>query len=89
MALDETTRTALSNLTIPPSSGVQEIRPEQYVDASGDPAIRVWLILPDETDEQKLPTDEIRRLKASIRESLAASGVVEFPYVFLAKQSEM
>jgi hypothetical protein len=68
---------------------VEAIHVEDYVDWTGDPALRVQVILPEETEVEKISGDEVSELRSAIHESLRSRGVTLWPYVFFAKRSEL
>ena len=78
----------LTRLELPASPKVVAIEVEDYVDWSGDDALRVYVILSDDTDEFRLTGDEVLQLKSAIRYSLRSHGIELFPYVRLVKESE-
>jgi hypothetical protein len=91
MPIDQKTRKALDikKLRLPSIPTVSALQVEEYTDSTGDPALRVRVILDESTDIEKLSGEAIGDLKAAIRESLRKHGVTKFPYIFLAKQSEL
>ncbi len=91
MTVDEKTRTALEikRLSLPASIAVTSVEAEDYTDSSGEPALRVLVVLHESVDVEKLTGEAIGNLKFAIRQSLRKNGVNEFPYIFLAKQSEL
>ena len=91
MPVDERTLEALdlSRLSLPPSPPVIAVVPEDYTDSTGEPALRVLVTLDESADMENLPRGAIGKLKNAIRDSLRQSGVTLFPYIFLAKPSEL
>lgn len=91
MPLDEKTLEALDikKLGLPPSPPVTSLTVEEYTDSTGDPALRVWVTIAESTDLEKVPAEAIGELKFAIRDSLRKHGVTIFPYIFLAKPSEL
>lgn len=79
----------LKGLSLPPSPRVVAVEAEEYTDSSGEPALRVLVTLDEATDVEGLPGDAIGKLKSAIRDSLRQHGVTVFPYIFLAKPSEL
>jgi hypothetical protein len=86
MRVHEETQEFLRKLPLP--LPVVDIELEDYVDAEGDDALRVWVILDEDTEDMSLSGAEVVRLKAAIRECLLRHGITVFPYVFLTKASE-
>jgi hypothetical protein len=91
MQLDAKTREALDikNLRLPPALPVTDLTGEEYTDSTGDPALRVSVTIAESTDLEKVPAEAIGKLKSEIRDSLRQHGVTIFPYIFLAKPSEL
>ena len=91
MPVDEKTRDALDlkSLNLPPEVPVSRIEVQDYTDWDGDPSLRLLVVLDESVDVEKLPTGAIGKLKSRIRDSLRDHGVDLFPYIFLAKQSEL
>lgn len=86
MLSDDTIRESLRDLRLP--LPVTDIELEDYVDADGEDALRVWVILDERTEDRSLSGPAVIQLKAAIRDRLAELGVRVFPYVFLTKVSE-
>jgi hypothetical protein len=91
MPVDANTREAIDirNLRLPPSPPVAEVKVEEYTDSSGEPALRVTVVLDESADVEKESGETIGNLKSAIRESLREHGVTLFPYIFLVKPSEL
>lgn len=91
MPVDEKAREALDlkGLTIPPSLRVTRVEVEDYTDSSGEPSLRLLVVLDEATDIKKVSGEDFGELKFAIRESLRKHGVTVFPYIFLAKPSEL
>ena len=91
MPVDANTREAIDvrNLRLPPSPPVVEVRVEEYTDSSGEPALRVTVVLDESADVEKESGETIGDLKSAIRQSLREHGVTLFPYIFLVKPSEL
>ncbi len=90
MAVDKTIEDALKreSLELPPSPPVADIKAEHYVDADGNDALRVNVVLADDTTDEQLTGDNILQLKSAIRRQLVDKGVALFPYIFLATKAE-
>ena len=67
---------------------VVDIQIEDYIDADGDDALRISVILDDQTKDASLSGAAVIELKAAIRECLLRRGITVFPYIFLTKASE-
>jgi len=91
MPVDEKTRTALDikRLLLPADIAVTKLEAEDYTDSSGERALRVLVVLNESVDVEKLTGEAIGNLKFAIRQSLRKNGINEFPYIFLAKPSEL
>jgi len=91
MSADKNTLDAvdLKSLSLPPSLPVAEVRVEDYTDSSGEPALRILVVLEEDADVENLKGDSVRALKSAIHDSLRNHGVSAFPYIFLAKPSEL
>lgn len=88
MAVDEKARKALDIKALPPGLAVTGLEAEEYTDSTGEPSLRVWVILDESVDVDNVTGEVVGRLKSAIRESLRKNGVTMFPYIFLMKPSE-
>ena len=79
----------LKKLRLPPSPVVNRLEVEDYTDWTGDPALRVLLVIDEATDVDHINGADVSNLKAAIRESLQKNGISLFPYIFVAKPSEL
>ena len=79
----------LEKLKLPPNPKVVEVRVEDYVDTSGEDALRVLVILDEQVEVEKVTGREVINLKTAIRDQVRALGVELWPYISLAKQSEL
>ncbi len=73
----------------PRNPRVVDLRVEEYVDTSGDDALRIWVILDEGVKVEKLKAEDTTALKNVIRNRIRGLGVELWPYVHLAKQSEL
>jgi hypothetical protein len=91
MAGDKATRNALDlrELQIPRDLPVVRVEVEDYTDWTGDAALRVLVVLDESVDPATVSGEAVGDLKWSIQKSLRKHGVTLFPYIFLAKQSEL
>jgi hypothetical protein len=91
MPVDEKTLEALdlNRLRLPASPQVTRLEAEHYTDSSGEPALRILVVLDESTDIDHLSGADVGELKFAIRESLREHGITGFPYIFLAKDSEL
>ncbi len=79
----------LGNLPLPASLPVSRLEAEDYTDSTGEPSLRILVVLDEGTDLTKVSGDDVGELKSVIRESLRNHGITIFPYIFLAKPSEL
>jgi len=79
----------LGNLKLPASPPVERVEAEDYTDSSGESALRVQVIIKESTDIDQVSGADVGELKSAIRASLRRHGVTFFPYIFLAKPSEL
>ena len=91
MPVDEKTVEALDlkTLDLPPSPPVMRLEAEDYTDSDGEPSLRILVVLDEGTDISKVSGEDVGELKSVIRDSLRKHGVTVFPYIFLAKPSEL
>lgn len=91
MALTVDVRDALDpkNLPIPGSMRVLKIDAEDYTDWTGDPALRITVLLDESTDIEKITGEDVGNLKGAIHDILLQNGIHLFPYTFLAKPSDL
>jgi hypothetical protein len=92
MAVDAKVRAALrlKKLGLPPKPRVLSIEAEDYVDWTGDEALRIWVVIDENTtDEELLNGGEAGlQITRAIHDSLIKQGVTLFPYVGFTKPSE-
>lgn len=91
MPVDEKTREALDikRLHLPLSPAVIRLEPEDCTDSTGEPSLRVLVILDEAVDVDKISGKAVGDLKFAFRDSLRKHGVTVFLYIFLAKPSEL
>jgi hypothetical protein len=91
MPVDEKTRKALDVKNLPHLPGLDVIgmEAEDYTDWAGEPALRVLVTLDESVNVEKLSGEVVGEFKAAIRKRLRDQGITLFPYVFLAKPSEL
>jgi len=77
MPVDQKIREALGleKLKLPQNPRVVEVRVEDYVDTSGEDALRVLVILDEQVEVEKLTGGEVSALKTAIRNGLREQGV--------------
>jgi hypothetical protein len=91
MPVDKKVKTALQrkNLSLPLKPRVLSIEAENYVDWTGDDALRVWVTIAETTtDEELLDGSAAIQLFATIHDSLRKHGIALFPYIRVGKPSE-
>ena len=79
----------LKGLALPASPSVVRLLVEDYTDSEGEPTVRVLAVLDEKTDLKKVGGAAVGELKSAIRAGLQRSGITAFPYIFLAKPSEL
>ena len=91
MAVDQKAHAALGleQLAIPPGLPVTRIEVQDYTDSTGEPSLRVLVVLDESVDLEHISGRDVGELKWSIRESLRKHGISSFAYIFMAKQSEL
>ncbi|AGP42194.1 hypothetical protein BE04_22865 [Sorangium cellulosum] len=67
--------------------GLSEMLRLLDVDWSGDDAVRIWVILNDE-DDQEWPEEHMEAIDEAIRASLRDAGVDAWPYIHFRGKSE-
>lgn len=76
-------------LALPPRPIVESIEVEEMVDWEGDEGLRVQVIIGEDTRDEELTGKFGIALRFAIREALAAEGIEQFPYTYLAKPSDL
>ena len=93
MAVDQKIRESLrlSDLKtkLPSNPRVVDIGVEDYVDTDGEDALRITVILDEGVEVEKLRAEDTIALKSAIRQRIREQGVELWPYIRLAKQSEL
>jgi hypothetical protein len=93
MAVDQKIRDALKlsklKTKLPKNPRVVDIRVEEYVDTSGDDALRVTVVLDEDVEVEKLRGEDIIAMTREIRRRVRDQGIELWPYVQFAKQSEL
>jgi hypothetical protein len=79
----------LSNLALPESLNVTRIEYEDFLDQDDEPSLRVLVVIDELTDIDRVDGNDVGRLKMAILVSLQQRGVELFPYIFIAKPSEL
>ncbi len=93
MAVDQKVRDVLKlselKAKLPTNPRVVDIRVDEYVDTSGEDALRVTVILDEDVEVEKLRGEDIRALTREIRNRIRERGIELWPYIEFAKQSEL
>jgi hypothetical protein len=93
MAVDQKIRDALKlsklKTKLPKNPRIVDIRVEEYVDTSGEDALRVTVVLDEGVEVEQLTAKDTTALKTTIRNRIREQGVELWPYIQLAKQSEL
>jgi hypothetical protein len=74
---------------LPATPRVVDIRVEDYVDTDGEDALRVTVILDEDVEPEQITAEDAIALKTAIRQRVRDQGVDLWPYITLAKQSEL
>jgi len=92
MAVSDAVREALdlNKLQLPANSPkVLRLEVESMTDMDGEPSLRVLAVIDEDTDLDNIDGRGVGEMKRIIHESLLERGIVLFPYVFIAKPSEL
>ena len=91
MEITDVTREALDlrQLKLPERLNVQRLDVEDFTDSDGDPALRIQVLIEESVEVNEMTGRDVIELKHAIRESLREHGIRLFPYIFLAKPSEL
>jgi hypothetical protein len=73
---------------LPRNPKVVDIRVEDYVDSDGEDALRVTIVIDEDVDVEK-SGQEITDLKSAVRRRIRELGVELWPYIQIAKPSEL
>ena len=91
MPVTEAIREALDlgTLHLPESPKVIELIPENYTDMDGEASLRITAVIDEDTDLDRIDGKDVGLLKAEIHRGLQQHGIELFPYIFIAKPSEI
>ena len=78
----------LHDLRLPPQPKLVGLEVEDYVDWTGESALRVVAILDETVDIEHVSGKDVSDLKLAIHDRLLECDVQRFPYIILVKQSE-
>jgi hypothetical protein len=68
---------------------VVDNRVEEYVDTSGEDALRVTVVLDEDVEVEKLKAEDITAMTREIRARVRDQGFELWPYIQFVKQSEL
>jgi hypothetical protein len=93
MAVDQKIRDALKlsklKTKLPKNPRIVDIRVEEYVDTSGEDALRVTVVLDEGVQVEKLRAEDITAMTREIRARVRDQGFQLWPYIQFVKQSEL
>ncbi len=91
MPVTEAIREALDlgTLHLPESPKVIELIPENYTDMDGEASLRITAVIDEDTELDRIDGKNVGLLKTEIHRSLQQHGIELFPYIFIAKPSEL
>jgi hypothetical protein len=93
VAVDQKIRDALKlsklKTKLPKNPRVVDIRVEEYVDTSGEDALRVTVVLDENVEVEKLKAEDLTAMAREIRARVRDQGFELWPYVQFIKQSEL
>jgi hypothetical protein len=96
MAVDQMIRKVRDALSLgklkshlPRNPKVVDVRVEDYVDSDGEDALRVMIVIDEDVDIENVSGQEITDLKSAIRRRVRELGVELWPYMQIAKPSEL
>ena len=76
-------------LKLPTRPPVVAIEVEEYEDSEGVDSLEVYLVLGEDTTDDDIKGEAVLDMKRAIHDALLAKGIQEFPYIHLAKRSEL
>jgi hypothetical protein len=78
----------LDALELPAEPRVLRLHAEDWEDPDGDPALRIYVVIPDDTDVEATPRGATGILKLAIHDRLIEIGETRFPYMTILLESE-
>lgn len=78
----------LNELPAPPGVHILSVQAEDHTDWEGEPALRVNVVIDDDTDVVKHAL-ALGDFKDAIHQRLLDHGITLFPYIFFATPSEL
>jgi len=90
MSIDERAQAVLDlkTLELPAVPRVLSIEVEPDVGTDGEDALRVYVIMPDDTTDESLLGGNVLQIKRAIHRRLIEEGIDLFPIVYLRTESE-
>jgi hypothetical protein len=79
----------LKTLNLPAGLPVEDLEFEEIVDSTGEDAIQITIIIPEEIDVEHVSGKDVLELKDRIRQRLRQRGLKRFAYCGIAKRSEL
>lgn len=78
----------LERLGLPERPRIAEVRAEPHVDSAGEDAIRVWVILGDETQDDQMTWQQLKPVVEAVHGALQRAEIDLWPYVRFRRESE-
>ncbi len=75
--------------SFPKAPRIQRLMVEEEIDMEGRDALRVTVVLPDDTRDEEFTGDNLLALRWAIHQALEAKGIKLFPYLFYATEQEL
>ena len=75
--------------TFPKAPRIQRLTVEDEIDMEGRDALRVTVVLPDDTRDDEITGGHTLELNWAIYQALRAKGINLFPFVFYATEREL
>lgn len=91
MTIVEAAYEALENAkeSLPRPPRIQRLMVEDEIDMEGRDALRVTVVMPDDTRDDEIAGGHTLDLNWAIYQALQAKGINLFPYVFYATEREL
>lgn len=91
MDMVQAARDALENAkeSFPSPPRIQRLLVEDEIDMEGRDALRVTVVLPDDTRDDEITGGHTLELNWAIYQALRAKGINLFPFVFYATEREL
>jgi len=79
----------LDELRLPEAPRVELLQVDEYTDSTGDPALRVLVVLEDLAEDAEPRWSQLKPIQDEVFRVLAAKGESRFPYVSFRTVSEL